>query len=80
MSCFQDFREDKNLDQWHRKAAAAPSSGGSGGGGSSAPASSSGGATAVSLVALDYMLCQLVAMRGVVYQVSAVICHSFAVV
>ena len=65
-SCFTDFKEDKNIDQWHRKAA--PSSG-SGSGRVSNSGSGSGSTQApVSLSSLDYLLCQLVAMRAVVMQ------------
>jgi hypothetical protein len=61
-SCFTDFKEDKNIDQWHRKAAPSSGSGrvsNSGSGSTQAP---------VSLSSLDYLLCQLVAMRAVVMQ------------
>ena len=62
ISCFQDFKDDKKLDQWHRKAALSNNSNGSDG-------SSSGAMQSVlSLAALDYVLCQVVAMRGVVHQ------------
>lgn len=69
LSCFTEFRTDKNLALWHSRAA--PSSGSGSGSGEDA-----GAGAVVSLGALDYLLSQLVAMRGVVLQYQHFLVHS----
>jgi hypothetical protein len=67
-SCFTDFKEDKNIDQWHRKAAPSSGSGRVSNSGSGSGSGSGSTQAPVSLSSLDYLLCQLVAMRAVVMQ------------